>query len=220
MLRIGTLPDGSKGFDANTRVTLDVARKFYNAGYRFAVRYVPRITRAAHDLSARETIDLLLAGLAVMPVQHVSMRGWLASASLGQSYGRTAAREADLAGIPQGVTVWCDLEEVSRSSQAADIIAYCNAWYDQVKASGYEPGLYVGYGARLTPAQLYYNLRFRRFWSAYNLNANEVPAVRGVQLVQKPYPKPADRVIGVPFEYDGDVLITDQLGSSPTLLIP
>ena len=215
---IGTLPAGTKGFDCNTTVSQATARKFYDAGYRFVVRYVPRVVRASYDISAPELVDILLGGLAVMLVQHVANPRWKATMDLGTAYGRVAAQEARAAGYPRGCTLWCDLEEASGTHQ--DVIDYCNAWYDQVVAAGYEPGLYVGYGCVLSADELYKKLRFRRYWSAYNLDADRVPAVRGVQLRQLEYPAPVRRVPGILFEYDEDIIKADRFGDTPILLIP
>jgi hypothetical protein len=215
---ISTLPPGTLGFDCNTPVSQVVAHKFVSAGYRFIVRYVPRVTRASHDLSAAELMNLLLGGLGVMVVQHVSGAGWQASGVLGASYGITAAKEAHLCGYPAGATLWCDLEEVGNTGLS--VIEFCNEWYKQVKDAGYEPGLYVGYKCGLTAVELYRKLHFQRYWSAYNLNTDHIPIVRGVQMKQHAYPPPSDRVGEVSFEYDENVILVDKLAGTPTLLLP
>jgi hypothetical protein len=239
---VGTLPSGSRGFDANTRVSAASARAFWDAGYRFAVRYVRRSAPHAYDLSVAELVDLLKSGLGVMVVQHVAAEGWHPDQQLGESYGAVAAEEARAVGIPRGVMIWCDLEGVSRQSTPASVIQFCNAWYDAVRLAGFDAGLYVGYGCRLTAQQLYWKLKFRRFWSAYNLDADQVPAVRGVCMVQGAYPpvltdeeyqeklrrahglpasqQPHRRVPGVTFEYDTDVIEADHFNNLPTLLLP
>jgi hypothetical protein len=213
------LPEGAKGFDCNTVVSSLVARMFCNAGFDFAVRYVPRTVRHSYDITVDEAKRIRDAGLSLMLVQHVALPGWIATAHVGKSYGSAAAAYAKVVGYPTGCVLWCDLEEVGNRN-AAEIIGYCNAWYDQVKAAGYEPGLYVGYGCGLTPRELYYKLKFRRYWSAYNLNLDEYPAVRGVQMLQKPYPKPAARVNGVPFQYDENLVLPDFFGSTPVAWRP
>jgi hypothetical protein len=88
---LGSLPDGSKGFDANTRISTSIARLFYDAGYRFAVRYVRRASVNPNDITAGEMAGLLHAGLGLMLVQHVAQPGWHATAELGRQYGQTAA---------------------------------------------------------------------------------------------------------------------------------
>lgn len=241
---IGTLPKGSLGFDANTRVTLSQARAFQSAGYRFAVRYVRRSTKHDYDLTAGELVGLLNSGLAVMVVQHVAAEGWLPSTSLGSAYGAIAAQEAALVGYPRNCILWCDLEGVSSHADSASVIGFCNAWYDAVRAAGFDAGLYVGYGSGLTADQLYYKLKYRRYWAAYNLNADSVPSVRGTCMAQLAYPPVnanpdtvqkymarydidedvatslAKRVVGIPFEYDADIITGDKFNNVPTLLIP
>ena len=102
------------GFDTDGIVTVAKAAEFFAAGFRFCVRYVSRIARQAHDdLSASEAIDLLNAGLALMPVQHVRAQGWVPSPELGSLDGVHAAYHAFVIGFPTGVNVWCDLEGVS-----------------------------------------------------------------------------------------------------------
>lgn len=217
-MKVGILPDGTRGFDCNEPVSQAQARKFLDAGYRFAVRYVPRVHQSVIDITAEEMVNILLGGLGVMLVQHVAQPGWKATEMLGASYGRVAVESAKLCGYPKGATIWCDLEEVASEPQF--VIDYCNTWYDQVFGSDYEPGLYVGYGCVLTADQLYRKLRFRRYWSAYNLNVDHVPAVRGVQMKQGEYPAPPQRVRGIPFQYDTDVIKSDYFGDSPPLLLP
>lgn len=217
---LGKLPPKTQGIDCNARITPEVARRFYRAGYRFVVRYVRRAQQHSYDINAGEILSLLEAGLGVMIVQHVAMPGWMPSAALGAAYGGVAAGEAHAAGVPRGVTVWCDLEEVDPDADAASVIGFCNAWYDRVLAAGYEPGLYVGYACGLTAQQLYRSLRFKLYWMAYNADADVVPIVRGSCMKQHAYPPPGLRVDGVPFEYDVDTITGDALGGSPTLLLP
>lgn len=218
-MTLGTLPDGTKGFDANVRITAPIARLFHDAGYRFAVRYVRRATAHSFDLTAHERLDLLHAGLGLMVVQHVAPPGWKPDGALGASYGAIAAQETRGTGVPEGVTLWCDLEGVSPHAAALDVIAFCNQWYSAVHAAGYEPGLYVGDSPGLNAEQLYRRLRFKRYWAAYNLNKDNYPAVRGVQMRQRAV-RVADRVNGCSFEFDVDVIRADALGGTPVLALP
>lgn len=219
-MKVGPLPDGAQGFDCNQRISPANAAAFWDAGYRFCVRYVRRATRHDYDLSVGELVTVLKAGLAVMVVQHVAAEGWHPTGSLGTSYGAIAAEESRTVGVPPATTVWCDLEGVAPDADPRDVIAFCNAWFDAVKGAGYDPGLYVGYGCVLTGQQLYYKLKFRRYWSAYNLNKDSFPVVRGVCMRQGPYPRPADRVKGVPFEYDTDVVQKDGFNNLPSAILP
>lgn len=219
-MTIGSLPNGSRGFDANQRITPAQAKDAVAKNYRFAVRYVRRGTANNHDLIAGEVATCLQAGLAIGVVQHVARDGWIPGAALGASYGAIAAEEARAIGIPRGVTVWCDLEGVRNGVPAADVIAFCNNWHQKVTEAGYHPGLYVGYGAGLTAQQLYRNLRFNAYWGAYNLNRDQVPAVRGVQMRQL-VATLEDLIVGLTNQtMDVDVVEADALGGSPAFLLP
>jgi hypothetical protein len=208
---------GARGFDCNTPVSAADASAFVAAGYMFAVRYIPREVVHSHDLSVDEVQRLWTAGLGVMPVQHVeSESSWLPSAAKGDRYGQVAADTTLGLGLPPRTTVWLDLEGVSSVVDAETIIAYANAWHDRVLRAGFEPGIYVGWHARLTPEQLYRRLKFTRYWAAYNLNREEYPAVCGVcmrQGAQQPPP-----LVG--FAIDGNTVTADAFGRVPTLAAP
>jgi hypothetical protein len=212
-----SVPDGVRGFDANRTITPEIAAAFHRYGYRFCVRYVRRKEPHDYDLTRDEAAGLLHAGMGLMVVQHVAPEGWTPSRTIATIYGKTAAAETRHIGIPAGVTVWCDLEGVARRTPAQEVIEYCNAWHSAVAGAGFVPGLYVGFGAGLSSGQLYYDLRFTHYWSAYNLDADQFPAVRGVQMRQAER-QPADRVPGYTFEFQTDVVGQDRLGSRPTLL--
>jgi hypothetical protein len=210
---------GSRGFDANRRLTPKIASDFHAHGYAFCVRYVRRHPHNAFDLTAKEASDILAANLGLMVVQHVAKAGWLPDGNLGVRYGAIAAAEAQGIGVPPGVTLWCDLEEVGGGVKAASVIDYCNEWHRQVASAGFIPGLYVGFGAGLSAAQLYKALRFTHYWGAYNLNADQVPIVRGLQMRQT-VPSAQQRVPGYDFEFQVDSIAVDALGGLPTLLGP
>lgn len=216
---IGPLPPGARGFDCNVAVSQAVAEKFVAAGYQFAVRYVRRADYHDYDVTPRELVGLFRAGLAVMLVQHVASPGWHPTGALGRQYGETAADEAGHAGASIGSTLWCDLEEVAAGTDHRDVIAYCNNWFDAVKRAGFDPGLYVGYRCGLTPRELYFNLKFSRYWAAYNLSTYDEPEVRGVQMRQR-VAAPTDRVPGVSWEFDVNVIQRDALGGTPALMLP
>jgi hypothetical protein len=71
----------------------------------------------------------------------------------------------------------------------------------------------------LTPADLYKRLRFAHYWGAYNLNADQYPAVRGLQMKQSKR-QPTDAVPGVQLDFQVDRISADRLGGHPTLLAP
>lgn len=215
-----TAPDRTKGFDTNVPLDKRMAKAFFDNGYRFCVRYVARVTPHTNDLSAGEAQLLLDAGLGIMVVQHVeSEDGWTPAPGKGASYGETAARITTGIGVPAGAMIWLDLEGVAGGVSAGDVIGYCNSWHAEVAGAGFLPGLYVGWHARLTPDQLYRELRFTHYWGAYNLNADEAPAKRGLQMKQAVAGK-TDKVPGVTFLFQKDTVRTDALGGRPVVFAP
>jgi hypothetical protein len=214
-----TAADGLRGFDVDSVVTAAAAAAFYERGYRFCVRYVRRTRAHADDLSAKEARNILQSGLGLMLVQHVAPEGWSPTGRVGATYGNVAAREAARIGVPPGVMVWCDLEGVAADTRAPDVIEFCNRWHANVAGAGYVPGLYVGFGAGLSADQLYRSLRFTHYWGAYNLNADQAPSVRGLQMRQR-VRAAGDVVPGFDMAFQVDAVRTDSLGGRPTLLAP
>jgi Domain of unknown function (DUF1906) len=168
------------GFDCDAVLSADVAHQFFSQGYKFCLRYLSR-AQAAQNLTAQEAADILNSGLAVMPVQHARSPGWSPDASLGQADGQEASANAKATGFPTGVSLWCDFEGVNTGARAQDVIDYARAWYHEVHAAGYSPGLYVGAGTLLSGQQLF-DLPFRHYWRS----SSRVPDIpkRGYQLIQ------------------------------------
>lgn len=217
-MRTGSLPAGSKGFDCNCPVSLRQAQGFVNHKYKFAMRYIPRLTSHPNDLTLGELVLLLQAGLAVGPVQHVaSETAWSPTPGLGVQYGQGAVLACQRLGVPTGVTVWCDLEGVLWGTPAPSIISYVNSWALALEGAGFLPGLYVGWHNLLTPLQLYH-LRVKAYWGAYNLNRDQEPAVRSLQMKQLSA-KPEDMFPTCP-DIDVDIVKTDLLGGTPTFMLP
>lgn len=206
-------PAGVKGFDANTPITPEVAKQFLAGGYQFCVRYVGRLHMAQTDISASEAQEILDAGLALMVVQHVEAGEWMPSGDLGTTYGKNAASFAAAVGFPPGVNVWLDLESVSTSAAAADVIAYCNNWHQEVTAGGFTPGVYVGWQPMLSNEELYTSLRFQHYWGAYNVDA--VIPQRGWQMKQSPA---SQQIAGI--EHDDNLTHVDGLGGQVLWLAP
>lgn len=218
-MRVTTLGDGARGLDANTPITAKAAAAFVAKGYQFAIRYVRRTQPHAYDLTATELLAILDAGLGLMAVQHVAPENWTPTGDVGTEYGAIAASECQWIGIPTGVTVWCDLEGVQDGVPHADVIACCANWYAAVAGAGYVPGLYVGFGAGLTGEELYEALPFQAYWSAYNLDRDKYPAVRGVQMRQLSA-RGNDLIPGFTTDnLDVDVIQRDRLGGTPSVLV-
>lgn len=208
---------GIFGFDCNESLSGTTAAIMRDAGYRFAVRYIRRAEAHSHDLSRDEIEAIHSAGLGLSIVQHVeSESAWTPSGDKGDSYGATAANAVSTLGLPQGITVWCDLEGVAEGVPSTAVIAYCNAWATKVAGAGYQPGLYVGWHSGLSANELYYRLKFQRYWAAYNLNSDQYPAVRGVCMKQMVAQSPA----GSGLIIDSDRIVADHRGDLPTLAFP
>ncbi|HEY4328067.1 MAG TPA: DUF1906 domain-containing protein [Mucilaginibacter sp.] len=213
---------GLSGFDIDLILSAAQAQDFKDRGYDFCIRYVPRTAALAAstitNLTNTEALAILNAGLALMVVQHTANEGWAPTAALGTAYGGYAATYASqVANLPQGVNIWCDLEVVALHTTAADVIAYCQAWYDAVNAAGYVPGLYVGWGIVLTDDQLYNNLSFQHYWRAYNAEVGV--ATRGYQLVQKNALKLNSITADTHGDtFDPNITQNDNLGGAPLWL--
>lgn len=176
-------PAGVIGFDLNSKINGAKAKQFYANGYRFCLRYVGRTDHhAANDLTEDEAKVIVDAGLALMVVQHYSGKGWVPTPDLGSDYGQHAASNASEAGIPDGVSVFLDLEGIKSGTPPTDIIAYCNNWFAAVETGGYVPGVYVGANAILSGDELYWDLKTTHYWKS----GSTVPDIphRGYQMVQ------------------------------------
>jgi hypothetical protein len=215
---IGALPTGSKGFDCNTTVSSYTALKFAAAGYRFAVRYVRRVDHHEFDITPKELVDLFKAGLAVMLVQHVAPPAGIRPVGSVASTARRRPRKRD-ARVRRSAA---RSGAISRKWGTAPIRAMSSptATTGATRCgAGFDPGLYVGYRCGLSADDLYGQLKFQRYWAAYNLDKPNYPAVRGVQMRQYEA-KSADHVPGVSFEFDVNLIGRDAMGGTPALMLP
>jgi hypothetical protein len=214
--RVHELGAEAKGFDTTSRLTPALAKRFKNAGYSFCVRYLSRLSTDAEvkngDLIRDEAEAILDAGLALMAVQHAQAGKSTPSGPLGTAYGNHAVNNAVFAGLPPGISIWLDLEEVKTGTQASDVIVYCNNWFKQVADAGYLPGIYVGANSILTSAQFFHALTCSHYWKS----PSRVPdiAVRGYQMLQ---PKIDFKRYGI--KIDENVVQADHLGGVPVALI-
>jgi hypothetical protein len=200
------------GFDCNTPLNGAQAATFKAQGMEFVVRYVPRTPALIPgNLTAAEIEIILSAGMALMAVQHVSPDNWMPTAAIGLQYGQYAGAYAKAIGLAAGVNIFLDLEMVSTTATAAATIAYCHAWFNEVQAAGYVPGLYVGWQTGLSSQQLH-DLPFLHYWRGYN--ADIAVAERGYQILQHPQLT----MSGV--EYDPNTIQADALGGLPVWLSP
>jgi hypothetical protein len=206
---------GLQGFDTDTPLAAQAAAALRGAGFMFCIRYLTRgAGQHPGDLSTSEALRILGAGLSLMPVQHVAPEGWTPTADLGRSNGAHGAENAHSVGFPPGVNVWLDLEGVVAGSASQQVIDYCNAWFSEVAAAGFVPGLYVGPDAGLSGDELYWRLKVKHYWRAGSRDLPDIPH-RGYQMFQSPVTSP---VAGVGI--DRDVTKNDQFGDAILWLAP
>lgn len=222
MSSVRAVPSGIRGFDCNFPLSFEQGQSMVRHGYRFVLRYVPRVIQAVQDLTPGEVGRILDAGLAVMPVQHVEKENWTPNLEKGKNYGARAALSAGLCNVPLGTSVWLDLEGIHIRTDPETVIGYCNAWFDEVQSAGYLPGVYVGWQSILTPDQQYRRLKFTRYWSAYNLDADLFPAVVGAcmkqgeaQSIDYPDGWSARRA-----QIDTNIVVGDARGRFPMVVAP
>jgi hypothetical protein len=154
------------GIDCSQKLTAASAKALRSLGrYDFVWRYVFFNQPRPGDLDPAETAAILDAGLTLLVVQHVRNPGWTASDQLGGSDGQWAVRNAAEAGYPpnMGLSVALDLEGLANSG--APVAEFVDQWCLTVASAGYEPVLYVGYDAGLSPQELYDLPHVARYWS-------------------------------------------------------
>jgi hypothetical protein len=211
---------GAIGFDTAVPLTAKVAKAYVAQGFQFVVRYVSRTDKSRAnneksglgDVSEAEAKLILASGLSLMVVQHVATTGWIPTPVLGKSYGTSAAAYTKAAGLPAGLNVWLDLEDIPKGTPHEDIIGYCNEWFSQVATAGFVPGVYVGFNVWLSSDELFFDLTTQHYWRA----AGNIPDIshRGYQMFQ--------HVInaGTAHELDKNVVKADMLGGNALWLSP
>jgi hypothetical protein len=202
-----------KGFDVNQNLSMAEAANFFEQGFQFVVRYIPRTAAlVAGNLTPPEIISILNSGLALSVVQHVSEDNWMPTGGLGTNYGEYASTYAKKIGLPAGMHIWLDLEMVNKNAAVTDIIAYCESWFKEISAANYTPGLYVGWQTGLTPKQLFDLSGVESYWKGYNA---DIPvATRGYQILQSTQ----KTLNGI--TYDPNTVQKDELGDLPMFLFP
>jgi hypothetical protein len=210
--KVGTLPDGTMGFDTVTPLTPATAASFLGQGFGFVVRYVGRGdgSKVFKDITLAEAQTIVDAGLALCLVQHPLNPGWSPNMDKGNSFGAAAAAQATAAGLLPGTSVFADLEGVASTAVNTDVIAFCNAWFDQVSGAGFTPGIYIGAAPGLTADELYWDIKMKSYWRGGSSASSGVPEDipnRGYQLTQ--------RITGSgATEFDSDVVKTDNFGGA------
>jgi hypothetical protein len=198
---------GAMGIDLDTALfAADVARL---VALEAPAPRISFVVRYLGDLSSDEAATITGGGLALMAVTHP--RTGALSQALGQQDGMDAVAHARAASIPNGTTVWLDLESWTGTDD--DAIGYVNSWAALVQAAGFIPGLYVGWASSpLASAQLY-ALGAHAYWRS----CSEVPDVAecGYQMLQL---VPGDQQLAG-LEVDLDVIQKDFRGRVPTWAI-
>lgn len=166
-------PFPALGFDCVTVMTPQRASALKAAGMSFAIRYLGSVTAA-------ELKIILDAGLLFMPVTFSRAPGWVPTAAMGTSDGTLDVQHLQSAGIPQGCTVWIDLEGTAGSAPV--VAAWVNARATVIRAAGYDVGLYVGAGDVLNGQQLYSLAQVDRYWRS--LSAVPTPDTCGWCMMQ------------------------------------
>jgi hypothetical protein len=166
-----------------------------SAGMSFAIRYLGSV-------SGEEVHAILAAGLAFMPVTYAKAYS-----------GMGAINQLRMLSLPEGCTVWLDLE--GETDAAPDIIAKINAWAGQIQAGGYEAGLYVGAGCVLTSEELY-GLKVTRYWDSCSREIDRngrsaAPKCDYCMVQLRPFNTNIGGVV-----VDVDVVQRDVLGRLPT----
>lgn len=207
---IKQIPKGSLGFDTNQRLTLTTATALKNAGYTFAIRYVPFLQNPAGDITTQEINDIVNAGLGLLLVQHCRLPGWIPSGALGTQDANRAVAHLNTVGMPKGASVYLDLEGVKTGTATGDVLAFCNNWYNIISKAGYVPGIYVGANCGLSGDALYHGLKFQHYWKSLSVVPN-IPT-RGYEMVQTS----GKTVCGV--SIDEDTVTVDNLGNAPLAL--
>lgn len=208
-------PSGSKGFDCNTPLTSTTAANFRNAGFAFALRYVPRNyltdpTSPSGNITRAEAQTILDAGLALMIVQHVATSPWDPTGELGMTYGQYAASNCQAIGLPRGVNVFLDLEGVRAGTDPQNVLDYAGTWGDAVRDAGYMPGIYIGASCGISAQQIVGLTNFGQFWRSGSSSAPQIgaPGYCMQQTIS------ASLVLGG-VAYDSDVITADQNGGTP-----
>jgi Domain of unknown function (DUF1906) len=134
---------GARGTDSVTLLSADAAENLRASSIDFVLQYLGSAT-------AQGVQGILASGLAFMPVTYAN-----------RFDGAATVEALHALGLPQGTTVWLDVEEVK--DDAPTTKAKINGWARDVLAAGFQPGLYVGADVGLTSLELY-SLAVVRYW--------------------------------------------------------
>ena len=180
----------SLGFDTSVYPQKECRDFLKDAGYEFVVRYVNR-TFGVKDKPdsiwpvslSKQELDELISEKRIVSIVQFAPHKTMPSFDAGKSAGNAAWRNCKELDIPEGVTVWCDLEWEVGDLNPSDVLDYANAWSSEVSENGYSVGMYIGPNIACSGSQLYYDVQLaNHYWKS----ASIVPWVekRGFQMVQ------------------------------------
>lgn len=202
-MKLAIAPVGSRGIDCDTVLIAAKAQALAQSNVDFVTRYLGSLT-------VPELQTILAAGLGLGLVTFSRAPGWTPSASQGTQDGALDVAHLRALGVPQGMLAWIDLE--GSGGDVATTAAWASARAKEVKAAGFEAGIYVGSGCVLSATQLY-QLPVTRYWRAFNQGIPE-PACGFCQMQLFPPNRSLDGVL-----VDVDITCADYLRRAPTLLV-
>jgi hypothetical protein len=214
---VGSAAPATPGFwfDCDVKVTAASARAARAAGARGIIRYLGLGDgNGPGDLDPEETSAINGEGLEILAVQHAfEPETFDPAPGTGTVYGSRAAKNADRAGLVQGMTIYGDAEGSKLSIPESSWLAYWNDWADSVFARS-DSGLYVGYQSGMTSAGLY---SLRRIDTYFSDAGRRKVDVRGCALHQLG-PSIVSKLLGLGMDIDW--LEPDALGGLPVSMHP
>lgn len=177
------------GVDTLATVSKTDALALVAKGAVFRLGYIDKVT-------PEEIADGQSVGLAFGPVTY----------ALEFDGAHTVARLQAL-GIPQGVTVWLDVE--GQNLDPGVMMSKIDTWAKTVQAAGYIAGLYIGAGCPLTEDQLQ-ALAVTRYWRSVSRVVQ--PTTRQTCMIQH---RPPNVMVAGKL-VDVDTIEADFEGAVPT----
>lgn len=131
-----------RGIDCATPLTAVTAKALYDAGQRFAGRYMVPESYGYKALKKDEAQAIHQAGLAILPCWETTGRRSLGGAAYGTEDGRRALERALYLGIPEGTVLYfaeCDFDVPASSYDAVEAYILAAAF---ALGGRYRAGLY------------------------------------------------------------------------------
>ena len=171
-MNIATARIGDRFTDSVTLITPALAAALKAEGFDGVSQYL------GGGVTAQSVQAITNAGLGFLPVTFAD-----------RFDGEQTVAECHALGLPDGVTVFLDVEGIGPSITAAQLMMKIADWAHPVADANYIPSMYVGWKALLTSAELY-ALPVYRYWKAFSriLDRNGQPAepACGWSVIQSP----------------------------------